>query len=252
MTMTILSRAARAARVLMPALLLAAPAVATAQPAEHPFAPGERLTYDVKFGAVKVGTGSLELRGIEQVRGEPAYHSLFRVKGSVPFYKVDDTFESWVATDDLSSLRFVQDQNEGSRERQRRYEIYPERRSYDALTDAAREQPSSVNPLDDASFLYFLRTVPLEVGKTYTFNRYFKPDRNPITIKVLRKERVTVPAGSYDAVVVQPIIKTKGIFSEGGKAEVWLSDDDQRLMLQLRSKLSFGSLNLYLTSARAG
>jgi hypothetical protein len=252
MTTKILSRAARAARVLMPALLLAAPAVAAAQPADHPFAPGERLTYDVKFGAIKVGTGLLELRGIEQVRGEPAYHSRFRVRGGTPFYRVDDTFESWFATDDLSSLRFVQDQNEGSRERQRTYEIYPERRTYDALTDAAREQPSSVNPLDDASFLYFLRTVPLEVGRTYTFNRYFKPDRNPITIRVLRRERVTVPAGSYDAVVVQPIIKTKGIFSEGGKAEVWLSDDDQRLMLQLKSKLSFGSLNLYLTSARTG
>lgn len=256
MTTTILSRVTRAARVLLPAALLAVPAAlvpAAAQAqGEHPFAPGERLTYDVKFGSIKVGTGSLELRGIDQVRGEPAYHSLFRVKGSVPFYKVDDTFESWFATDDLSSLRFVQDQNEGRKERERRYEIYPERRAYDALTDAAPEQASSANPLDDASFLYFLRTVPLEVGQTYHFNRYFKPDRNPITIRVLRKERVTVPAGTFDAVVVQPVIQTKGIFSEGGKAEVWLSDDDRRLMLQLKSKLSFGSLNLYLTSARAG
>ncbi len=65
---------------------------------------------------------------------------------------------------------------------------------------------------------------------------------------MLRKERIRVPAGSFDAIVIQPVIKTKGIFSENGHAEIWLSDDDRHIMLQLKSKLSFGSLNLYLKS----
>ena len=112
----------------------------------------------------------------------------------------------------------------------------------------AKEEASVSQPLDDGSFLYFLRTIPLEVGQTYDFNRYFRPDRNPVRIKVLRKERVKVPAGTFDAIVVQPVIKTKGIFSENGHAEVWLSDDDRHIMLQLKSALSFGSLNLYLKS----
>src|SRR4051812_20379845 len=86
-----------------------------AQRAPRPFAVGEKLTYDVKFGPLKVGTGALELRGIVPVRGEDAYHAVFRIKGGTAFYKVDDTFESWFATDDLSSLRFHQDQNEGSK-----------------------------------------------------------------------------------------------------------------------------------------
>ena len=88
----------------------------------------------------------------------------------------------------------------------------------------------------------------LTVGQTYSFDRYFRPDRNPVRITVLRRERITVPAGTFDAIVLQPIIKTKGIFSENGHAEIWLSDDDRRIMLQLKSKLSFGSLNLYLKS----
>jgi hypothetical protein len=50
--------------------------------------------------------------------------------------------------------------------------------------------------------------------------------------------------------VIRPSIKTKGIFSENGQAEVWLSEDDKRIMLQMKSKLSFGSLNLYLKSYR--
>src|SRR5690348_15450888 len=220
--------------------------------ATRPFAPGEVLTYNVHFGSLKVGTGTMEVRGIENVRGRPAYHTIFRAQGGVPLFKVDDRFESWFSTDDLSSLRFYKDQDEGFKEREARYDIFPERAAFDDLTDNEGEQKSVSNPLDDGSFLYFIRTVPLTVGESYTFERYFKPDRNPVTIHVLRKEKVTVPAGTFDAVVVQPVIKTKGIFSEGGHAEIWLSDDDRRMVLQMKSQLKFGSLNLYLTSAKAG
>jgi hypothetical protein len=225
-------------------------ATGTTTPVSRPFVPGERLSYDVYFGAIKVGTGSMEVRGIDTVRGRPAYHTAFRLDGGIPFYRVEDVFESWFATDDLASLRFVQDQNEGTKERQHRYEIYPERRTYDDLTDADPEQPSVADPLDDGSFVYFVRTVPLEVGKTDEFQRYFKPDRNPVTIRVVRRERVKVPAGTFDAIVIQPVIKTKGVFSESGHAELWISDDDKRVILQMRSQLSFGSLDLYLTSVQ--
>jgi hypothetical protein len=221
---------------------------ATTTPVSRPFVPGERLSYDVYFGAIKVGTGSMEVRGIDTVRGRPAYHTAFTLNGGIPFYKVDDVFESWFATDDLASLRFNQDQNEGTKERQHRYEIYPERRTYDDLSDQEPEQPSVADPLDDGSFVYFVRTVPLEVGRTYEFQRYFKPDRNPVTIRVERRERVKVPAGTFDAIVIQPVIKTKGVFSESGHAELWISDDDRRVILQMKSQLSFGSLDLYLTN----
>ena len=225
--------------------------VASAPPA-RPFAPGERLTYDVRFGPIKAGTGSMEVRGVEAVRGRAAYHTVFSVKGGVPGFRVDDVFESWFARDDLASLRFHKDQDEGPNERTSRYEIFPERRTYDDLRDDKGELPSTGAPLDDGSFLYYIRTVPLTVGQTYRFEQYFKPDRNPVTLRVLRRERVTVPAGTFDAVVVQPSIKTNGIFSEGGRAEVWISDDDRRIIVQLKSRLKFGSLNLYLTSHEAG
>ncbi|HET9452793.1 MAG TPA: DUF3108 domain-containing protein, partial [Gemmatimonadaceae bacterium] len=98
------------------------------------------------------------------------------------------------------------------------------------------------------SFLYWMRTIPLEVGETYTFDRYFRPDRNPVRIHVLRRERIRVPAGEFNAIVVQPTIRTRGIFSEGGHAEIWFADDSTRRILQMKSRLAFGSLNLYLTA----
>ncbi|MFL5575248.1 MAG: DUF3108 domain-containing protein [Gemmatimonadaceae bacterium] len=213
-----------------------------------PFGVGERSTYDVKFGPLRVGSGTMEVVGTEEVRGTPAYHTVFRVKGGTFFYKVDDRFESWMDTRSLASLRFHQDQNEGTKERERKYEIFPEREAY---SEGGKPEKASVKlPLDEGSFVYFIRTVPLEVGKTYEFHRYFRPERNPVIIRVLRKEKVTVPAGTFNAIVVQPTINTKGIFSKNGNAQIWFSDDTNRVMLQMKSNLSFGSLNLFLTSHR--
>ena len=71
-------------------------------------------------------------------------------------------------------------------------------------------------------------------------------------IRVLRRDTISVPAGKFNTIVVQPTIKTKGIFSEGGRAEVWISDDADRIVVQMKSQLSFGSLNLYLRSKKLG
>jgi hypothetical protein len=187
----------------------------------------------------------MEVIGLQDVRGREAWHTRFTVKGGIPFYKVNDRLESWIDARTFESLRFVQDLEEGSRDKERTFEIYPDRDTYSEMGEV-EHAPSVDNPLDDAAFLYFVRTIPLEVGKTYEFNRYFKPDRNPVTIRVLRKESLKVPAGTYQTVVIQPIIKSKGIFSEKGHAQMWLTDDPRRLLVQMKSDLSIGSINLYL------
>ena len=55
-----------------------------------------------------------------------------------------------------------------------------------------------------------------------------------------------MPAGEFDAIVVKPTIKSKGLFSENGQAEVWFADDSAHTVLRLKSKLPFGTLYLEL------
>ncbi len=217
--------------------------------AKVPFGVGERMEYEVRFGRLKVGNAHMEVVALEHLRGRPVWHTAFWVQGGNFLYRVNDVYESWIDAESLSSLRFVQELEEGGKNTTRKYEIFPERAVFIQTNKKdAKEEKSVSNPLDDGSFLYFIRTIPLVVGETYDFHRYFRPDRNPVRIKVLRKERIRVPAGTFNAIVIQPVIKTKGIFSENGHAEIWLSDDDRHVMLQLKSRLSFGSLNLFLKS----
>jgi hypothetical protein len=227
----------------------AATPVATAPRAAVPFAPGERADYQVKFGPFSVGRGTMDVVGLDTVRGRETWHILFRIRGGVPGYRVDDRMESWMDTGTLASLRFKQDMNEGSRERERHFEIFP---GQNYVEDNREPQPTVALPLDDGSFLYFVRTIPLEVGKEYSFDQYFRPDRNPVRIQVLRKERIRVPAGTFETIVIRPIIKARGVFSEDGRAEIWLTDDDNRLMVQMKSHMKLGSLSLFLRSYTPG
>ncbi len=209
-----------------------------------PFTVGERLEYDVKFSWKSVGTGVMEVKEIVDVRGRPSWHTVFTIKGGIPFFRVDDSMESWFDVFTLSSRRFHQRIHEGGYKRTRMYELFPERSVFQE--NDKPEEASVSNPLDDGSFLYFVRTIPLEVGKTYEVPRYFNPSSNPVRIRVLRKDTIKVDAGVFPTVVLQPTFKSRGIFSEDGKAEVWISDDPYRFMVQMKTSLKIGSINLYL------
>jgi hypothetical protein len=252
----------RALMAALPLALVAAPAaraqggegVAAPSPVSVPFGPGERLSYKVTVGLLGgVGNGAMEVVKVEDVRGHPTYNLRFTLQGGVPFYKVDTRFESWLDVNGLMARRFEQDQSEGKYKRHRIFEFYPEERRWERVDNDEKGELPTEFPLDDVSFLYYVRTLPLEVGQTYTLPRYFQKDGNPVVLKVLRREKVSVPVGTFQTIVIQPIIKTKGLFSEGGKAEIYLTDDDQRLLVQLKSRVPvLKSLNLVLESYTPG
>lgn len=226
-----------------PPRVVAAP---SAEANRLPFKVGERMTYQAKVNFLNAGSASMSVEDVEPIRGHTTFHTIFDVRGRVLFFHVNDHYESWFDTTTIVSLHHTQSIDETNRKDERKYDFYPERRVY---VRNGQENPSVAEPLDEGSFIYFMRTLKLEVGKTYEFNRYYHPDRNPVVIKVLRRERITVPAGDFDAIVVQPIIKSRGLFSEGGQALVWFADDSTRMLLRLKSKLPFGTLYLELKQA---
>jgi hypothetical protein len=213
--------------------------------ASVPFGVGERLDYKVKFGPLKVGQAYMQVAGIDTIAGYPTYHVKSLIKGSTPFYKLEDLQESWLDVYVLSSRRYVQDTHQGSYERYWDYRFDLENGTYKRNDGESDSVPA--NPLDDASFVYFVRSRRLEVGETYEWNNYFRWDRNPVIIKVLRREDIKVPAGKFSTIVVRPIIKAKGIFSESGEAEIYLTDDERRMPVKIVTKLKVGSVILELT-----
>lgn len=221
-----------------------------------PFGPGETMSFQVKVGLFgNVGNGTISIdEDLETVRGRPTYVLNMTLKGGVPLARVDDLYRSWLDVEKIQSHRFHQNLNEVRYKRNRTIDFFPDERKW-----VRPEKPTengtmpTDRPLDDLSFLFYVRTLPLEIGKTYTLNRYFKEDGNPVTVKVLRKETVTVPAGTFRTIVVQPLIKTDGLFGEGGKAEVFFTDDDRRIPVQIQTTVKvLKYMNMYLQSYTPG
>lgn len=223
---------------------LAAPAHAVSA---VPFELGEDLRYKVKALIFNVGEGRMTVARIDTVRNAPAYAAEWHIQGGFLGYRIDSKFYSWMDTETLVSRRFLKDQHEGGRKRYREYDFFPEERRWHRIDyDTTATLPTSL-PLDDVSFVYYARTLPLVVGETYTLNRYFKEEGNPVVIKVLRKDRREVGAGEFNTIVVQPSIRTRGLFSEGGHAEIHFSDDERRLIVYMKVDLPVaGTLSLHL------
>ncbi len=225
-----------------------------ATPAKVPFGPGEYLEYDLRLGALgKRGQGHMAVLGLDSIRGRVTYHVSMAYEGGLLFAKVKDHYQSWFDIANLVTLRFIQDIDQINYERYKHYEIYPEELRYERRDKVESGVIPTSEPLDDVSFFYFVRTLPLEVGKEYTFSRYFRESGNPVTLRVLRRDTVQVPAGTFTTLVVRPLIRTSGLFGQGGEAELHFSDDERRLLVLMSSKVPLvGSLSLHLRSIQEG
>jgi len=142
--------------------------------ARVPFGPGEHLVYKVKVGILSVGYGYMSVLGIEDVRDNPTYRVEMGIQGGLGPLKVDDKYQSWIDVSTLQSWRFIQDINDIGYHSYRHYELFPERRTWERQDNDEFGTLGSALPMDDIAFIYYIRAMPLEVGKSYTINRYFK------------------------------------------------------------------------------
>src|SRR5436309_419147 len=152
---------------------VAAPAATSTRPVLHvppavPFPVGERLTFGAKYGIFSVGSATMEVMGIDTVHNMETMHLRFTISGGALWYHLDQTIESWVGRYDFRSRRFSSVQDERGKHREHRYEIFPDSGFY---REEGRDTTFAtvLEPLDDASFLYWIRTLPLEVGKRYEY-----------------------------------------------------------------------------------
>ena len=156
---------------------------------------GESLVYSAKLGFLRLGTGNIEVARIDTVRGIPAYYFRFELTGGNALYRLNSVLESWTRVDNLTSLRYQQDNNENGKVRQRRFEIFPDSGFYrqEGVKDSL---PTVEHPLDDAAFLFFMRTQQLEVGREYRLDYYFRKDKNPVILRVEKEEEMEMPDGT--------------------------------------------------------
>ena len=96
-----------------------------------------------------------------------------------------------------------------------------------------------------SSFFYF-RSVPLQVGTSYCIDIFDCKRLWNTEVQVLRREVVETPLGRFKTVVIKPLLRSEGIFSRTGDIYIWLTDDDRRIPILMKSKVKIGSITATL------
>jgi hypothetical protein len=227
----------------MPAATLLVHAALLAQlSAPYPFAVGETLQYEASLGYFPVGTASAAVARTTRERGTDALVFTAVGEGGPPGFRARYEMTSWVQSARLASLRFHRKLTQGSKVDEERYQIVPDSGRY-RQEGVARDWVAPRDPLDELAYLYYLRTIPLEVGKSFTMSRYFKTGYNPVQVRVTGRE----PVALFDGRTVPCF--TVELTSRGATMGVSLTDDARRLPVALSLPLPYGTVTLVLTSA---
>jgi len=223
--------------------------------AELPFGPGEKISYDISWTFVRAGSATLEVLPNGSIEGKKALHIRALAK-STPFidtfYKVRDSIESWVDLGVNRAYLYKKDQSEGDYVRNYliRFDMNGSvayRYSKGTLKNAVIIPQGCFDPL---SMLFFFRTKPLSVG--YEFAAPVTDGEKAVVgrARVLRRETVTTPAGTFDTFLVEPEVKEiGGVFRKSPNAtlHVWITADARRIPVRVQSKVVVGHFTMEMT-----
>lgn len=235
---TLLIHASLLARLAVPA----APPVAAPLPAApaYPFAVGETLQYQATLGYFPIGAATAAVARTTRERGAEAFVLTAVGEGGPPGLRARYEMTSWVRSSELASLRFHRKLMQGSKVDEERYQIVPDSGRY-RQEGVARDWVTPRGALDELAYLYYLRTIPLKAGQSFTISRYFKTGYNPVQVRVTGRAPVTL----FDGRSVPCF--TLEVTSRGSTMAVSLTDDERRLPVQLTLPLPYGSVLLTLS-----
>lgn len=214
------------------------------------FQVGEKLTFDVKYGFVTAGVATMAIPKMRRISGRQAYHVTFEVN-SVPsfdwIYKVRDRYETYIDARGLFPWRFEQHIREGGYSRD--FSAFFDQRKGKAKTSEGEyEIPKYVN--DIVSAFYLARTFDyskLKINDRFHLKNFYKDKVYDLDVRYLGKETVDVSAGTFDCIVVEPLVQEGGLFKSEGSIVVWLTDDALKIPVKVKTKVVIGSIDAELT-----
>ncbi len=221
--------------------------------ARVPFGPGERLVFTIDYGPINAGEGTLEVRGLVETDGHPCYLIESRARSNrffSAFYMVRDKVVSHMDARRLISRYFMKRLREG--DYRQNVEVRFDHAAGKAHYLDGRTFDTMPGIQDILSAFYFVRALPLEPGRVWHVRTHSSRKDYPLEVIVHGRERVKVPAGEFDCLVVEPVIQGEGLFQHEGKLTIWLSDDDLRIPVLMKTKVKVGSIDASLKEFVAG
>ena len=223
----------------------------TAGLAPVPWKLGEYFQFSVDWNGLNGGSSLMQVQNLQRLDGRRVYHIVTKTESNSfvsKFYKVRDRAESFVDAESLYTRRFIKHLREGGYKKDIdvRFDQSAKKAVYD--DGSSVDVPARVH--DVLSAFYYVRTQPLPSGGAILIPTNDNKKSYEMEVRVHGRERIEVPAGKFDCVLVEPVLKSEGVFKSKGSIYVWLSDDSRRIPVLVKTKVPVGSISVSLTDMR--
>ncbi len=218
--------------------------VATAR--KYSFKARELLEYKVKYLGITAGYASMYVRPPTLEDGVPVMHFEANAWSKILFFfKVQDRVESIARMEDLMPLKFEKHLSEGNYKKDMitRFDL-----DNMSVHWEGKSAQLADNCRDIMAGFYYFRSMKLpEPGGSTEVCVHTDGTNYPLVVEVLSRERIKVPAGEFDAILIKPRMKFEGLFRQKGDLLIWLTDDPPHVPLLVKAKVFLlGSVHIML------
>jgi hypothetical protein len=149
----------------------------------------------------------------------------------------------------LFTRRYWTKQDEGNRKSERKYEFHQEQ---NIVKYKDKDYYIRYGIQDEISSILYVRTLDLRVGTPVYVDIFAKKKNWQVKCNVLRIEKIRVPAGEFETILVEPELRFDGVMKKG-KAKIWFTNDKWHIPVQVQSKVRIiGAITMKLKSYRLG
>ena len=217
-----------------------------APPPSYHFPDGQAYVYTAEWHFFTAGSSTVK---IEPVGNERRVTAIADSAGMANvLYGVHDRFEALFDSKTFCSNGVFKHIEEGPRKRETKVTYdYPKHKSLlhetNLKTSETRTAENDIPPCvtDVVTGFYYLSSLPLQMGNSYTFPVNDGGKTAEVTAHVEGKEKVKVPSGTYETVRVAAEA-TSGNLKGRGKIWTWFTDDASHTPVQMKAKLTWGTL----------
>jgi len=210
---------------------------------------GEKLTFSINYGPITAGIAEMAIPSMKKISGRESYYITFKVNtlpGFDTFYKVRDRYVTYLDKEGLFPWRFEQHIREGGYKRDFSA-FFDQRRGNAKTTEGSYEIPEYVN--DIVSAFYLARTFnfsDMKPGESVHLENFYKDQVFPLDVIYHGKETIEVEAGTFDCIILEPLVVEGGLFKSEGNIVVWLTDDEVRMPVKVKTKVVVGAIDAEL------
>ena len=199
---------------------------------------GEKFTYKAEWMGMDVGSATLTVQEIIELKGHEVYHILAKAETTsfvAKMFKVEDEISSYIDTESLYPVRFDKKQKEGKR-------VVDEYLDFDQAAGKAvsfsritneRKELNVPKPVHDpVSCIYYYRLKSVNSDEPVFANVHLDDKNWFLETRIADRGIVKIKdLGNWQAFMAEPLSWFQGELNKRAKVTIWFSADQERIPL---------------------